>query len=163
MDDIHQWLEWAWARHHNPLSWYIRPFFVLLFCYFSWKRSWVGVVIVILATISSIAWFPAPQALDPTIEGYLAAELRWLSDPVLAATMIVMVVGTLWLLAASLWTRRWLYAIVLLNAMPIAKVVFSVMLDREAGWASLWPALATLIVCDLAIAAVYVYRKRRTA
>ena len=23
---------WAWARHHNELSWYIRPLFLLPFC-----------------------------------------------------------------------------------------------------------------------------------
>ncbi len=27
MDELGQLVEWAWARHHNPLSWYIRPLF----------------------------------------------------------------------------------------------------------------------------------------
>ena len=30
---------WAWERHHNVLSWYIRPLFFLPFCYFAYKRS----------------------------------------------------------------------------------------------------------------------------
>ena len=27
----------AWARHHNELSWYIRPLFILPFCFFAYK------------------------------------------------------------------------------------------------------------------------------
>src|SRR5215217_3294099 len=30
---------WAWDRHHNVLSWYIRPLFLLPFCYFAYKRN----------------------------------------------------------------------------------------------------------------------------
>jgi hypothetical protein len=33
MDGLQDLLDWAWARHHNPLSWYIRPLFVLPFCF----------------------------------------------------------------------------------------------------------------------------------
>ena len=43
MDVVYDFLNWAWARHHNPLSWYIRPLFVLPFCYFAYKRSVWGV------------------------------------------------------------------------------------------------------------------------
>jgi hypothetical protein len=34
-----EWLpelaSWAWARHHNILSWYVRPLFFLPFCFFA--------------------------------------------------------------------------------------------------------------------------------
>jgi hypothetical protein len=30
---------WAWARHHNILSWYIRPLFLLPFCLFAYRRG----------------------------------------------------------------------------------------------------------------------------
>ena len=36
MDTLFDFLNWAWARHHNPISWYIRPLFVLPFCDFSY-------------------------------------------------------------------------------------------------------------------------------
>jgi hypothetical protein len=39
MDWLTDFLDWAWARHHNPLSWYIRPLFILPFCYFAYKKS----------------------------------------------------------------------------------------------------------------------------
>jgi len=33
---------WAWERHHNPLSWWIRPLFLIPFAFFAYRRSWVG-------------------------------------------------------------------------------------------------------------------------
>ena len=38
MSDI---LQWVWARHHNVLSWYIRPLFLIPFCYFACRRSFL--------------------------------------------------------------------------------------------------------------------------
>ena len=41
---------WAWDRHHNSLSWYIRPLFLIPF-YFAYQRSLRAIM----------AWFPAPD------------------------------------------------------------------------------------------------------
>jgi hypothetical protein len=35
MEMLTDFLAWAWARHHNVLSWYIRPMFILPFIYFA--------------------------------------------------------------------------------------------------------------------------------
>jgi hypothetical protein len=56
---------WAWARHHNELSWYIRPLFLLPFCYFAYKRSLWGITLTVVALATSMFWFPAPQRADP--------------------------------------------------------------------------------------------------
>ncbi len=42
MEFFSDFLSWAWARHHNVLSWYIRPMFILPFIFFAYKRSWKG-------------------------------------------------------------------------------------------------------------------------
>ena len=42
MDVLTDFLTWAWARHHNPLSWYIQPLFIAPFCYFAYERSMRG-------------------------------------------------------------------------------------------------------------------------
>ena len=34
----------AWTRHHNILSWYVRPLFILPFCFFAYRRSLTGIV-----------------------------------------------------------------------------------------------------------------------
>jgi hypothetical protein len=39
MELLEGFLSWAWARHHNVLSWYIRPLFLLPFCYFAVEFS----------------------------------------------------------------------------------------------------------------------------
>ena len=31
-----EFVAWAWGRHHNVLSWYIRPLFFLPFCFFAY-------------------------------------------------------------------------------------------------------------------------------
>jgi hypothetical protein len=56
---LDEFLSWAWARHHNPLSWYIRPLFLLPFCYFAYKRSTWGIVLTLFALATSMVWFPS--------------------------------------------------------------------------------------------------------
>ena len=58
MDVLTDFLNWAWARHQNPLSWYIRPLFILPFCYFAYKKSVRGIVLTLVAVTSSMFWFP---------------------------------------------------------------------------------------------------------
>ena len=48
MDTLVDFLNWAWARHHNPLSWYIRPLFILPFCYFAYRKSVRGMVATVV-------------------------------------------------------------------------------------------------------------------
>ena len=55
---------WAWARHHNVLSWYVRPLFFLPFCWFAYRRSATGMALTLVALATSMAWFPAPTHPD---------------------------------------------------------------------------------------------------
>ena len=34
----HTFFEWVFERHQNQWSWYIRPLFVIPFCYFAYKE-----------------------------------------------------------------------------------------------------------------------------
>src|ERR671910_2521114 len=70
---------WAWERHHNVLSWYIRPLFFLPFCYFAYKRSLWGIVLTLLALATSLSWFPAPETTSPAVTEMLAAEEEYLT------------------------------------------------------------------------------------
>ena len=58
---INEFTAWAWERHHNVLSWYIRPLFFLPFCYFAYRRSLFGMVLTLVALATSMFWFPAPE------------------------------------------------------------------------------------------------------
>ncbi len=161
MDDLGQLLEWTWARHHNVWSWYIRPVFILPFCYFAWRRNPFGVVLTLLAALTSIAWFPAPEAPSPEVLRYLEAERRWLGSGPLTIAMVLLVGVSLWLLAAAFWTRRWLLGVLVLNVATLSKVAFSMTFGGEAGGASLAPSLATLGICNAVFAALYVRLKRQ--
>src|SRR3712207_9489564 len=63
-----QLLSWAWERHANVLSWYIRPLFALPLAYFSYRRRVSGIVLTLLALATSIAWFPRPDPVQPMVE-----------------------------------------------------------------------------------------------
>jgi hypothetical protein len=45
--------DWAWACHANPLGWYIRPLFILPFCYFAYKKNIRGMALTVVAVTSS--------------------------------------------------------------------------------------------------------------
>ena len=68
---------WAWERHHNVLSWYIRPLFLLPFCYFAYRRSLFGITITLVALATSMFWFPAPEI----VRTFAAGGSSWLVPP----------------------------------------------------------------------------------
>src|ERR671913_409943 len=70
---------WAWERHHNVLSWYIRPLFFLPFCYFAYRRSLSGMILTLLALATSMFWFPAPEHSNPMTLEFLAVEREYLT------------------------------------------------------------------------------------
>lgn len=153
---MHEWLpelvSWAWARHHNILSWYVRPLFLLPFCFFAWRRSWTGTSGTVLAMMSSIAWFPAPRTPDPAVtemlrveEEYLLGE--WTIWKVAIALLIPLVfVG----IGAVLWRRSLGCALVVINAAILFKIVWTFAVDGEGdgALAHLPAALIGLAVVD---------------
>ena len=76
---LDEFAAWAWARHHNVLSWYIRVLFLLPFCYFAYKRSLFGMTLTLVALATSMFWFPAPERPDPRAFEFLAMEREYLS------------------------------------------------------------------------------------
>jgi hypothetical protein len=62
-----EFVAWAWERHHNVLSWYIRPLFLLPFCYFAYRRSLWGIVLTLFVLATSMFWFPAPERSSPAV------------------------------------------------------------------------------------------------
>src|SRR4028119_1089754 len=71
--------DWAFDRHANPLSWYIRPLFLITLAWFAPRRSGWGIAGTLIALATSIAWFPAPAVPDPQILEFLDFEREWLT------------------------------------------------------------------------------------
>jgi hypothetical protein len=165
MELLNDFLSWGWARHHNELSWYVRPLLLLPFCYFAYRRSVWGIVVTLLILPTSLFWFPRPENPSPHVEGYLAWEHQFLLEAsVVARVVLLLLVVTFFIaLAAAFWKRSWLWGLVVINAATLLKVIWSVAFGGATGWASLMPSLFTVAVTDAAILLAASWLKRRRA
>jgi hypothetical protein len=143
-------LAWTWERHHNVLSWYIRPLFVLPLAYFSYRRSLSGIGLTLVALATSMFWFPAPERVDPRVEEFLAFERGWLTGEwtLAKAATTLLVPLILGMMCLAFWRRSLVWGLVVMNAMAAGKVAWGVIDGGGTGWAMLPPALAGLSVCD---------------
>ena len=168
---MHAWLadlaSWAWARHHNVLSWYVRPLFFLPFCWFAWRRSGTGMIVTLLALATSMAWFPAPAHPDPAVVRFLQVERDYLLGDWTAAkvAMSLTVPLTFGALAAALWRRSLGWALVVVNAACLFKIGWSYRYDESGVGADAFvvPALLGLAVVDAGLLAAVRYRRGTTA
>jgi hypothetical protein len=163
MELLNDFLSWVWARHHNELSWYVRPLFLLPFCFFAYRRSLTGIVATLLLFPTSLFWFPAPEDPSARVEGYLAWERQFLLEGSIVArvALLVLVVAFFVALAAAFWKRSWLWGLAVINAGTLLKVIWSVAFGGATGWASLVPSLFTLAVTDAAILLAMRFLRRR--
>ena len=153
MELFNDFLAWAWARHHNVLSWYIRPVFIIPFIYFAYKRSWKGMIVTMVALLSSMFWFPAPAAADPMVIQFLEAEKEFILGPLSAQKIFLWLTIPLFfvLLALAFWKRSWGWGVAVINIAALGKVAWSVAEGGQSGWAVVIPALIGMLVCDLAV------------
>jgi hypothetical protein len=153
MELFGDFLAWAWARHHNVLSWYIRPLFIVPFVYFAYKRSWKGMLITIIALATSMFWFPAPETVDPVVARFLEAEKEFLLGGWSAQKIFLLLTVPLFflLLASSFWKRSWWWGLAVINIAALGKIGWSVAEGGESGWAVLVPAVIGMLVCDIAV------------
>jgi len=153
MEILSDFFTWAWARHHNVLSWYIRPLFILPFIYFAYKRSWTGLVVTVIGLFTSMFWFPAPALVDPSVEQFLQAEKdyilgEWTSAKVLLSLTVP---AFFYFLALAFWKRSWWWGVAVINLAAIGKIAWSVTEGGASGWAVLVPAVIGMLVCDAAV------------
>jgi hypothetical protein len=157
-----EFVAWAWARHHNVLSWYIRPLFFLPFCFFAYRRNLSGMILTLLALATSMFWFPAPERSDPMTLEFLSVEREyltgdWTMAKVLMASLVPISFAAL---GFVFWKRSIVYGLVLMNAVVLAKLAWSFYFGDASGGLTLLPsALAGLAVCDAAI--LYVVHRIR--
>ncbi len=158
VDLVESFASWAWARHHNILSWYIRPMFLLPYCYFAFKRSWTALLITLVALISSMFWFPEPATVEPAVAAALEAERQYLLGPwplwKFAAALLVP--ASLAALALAFWRRSWPWGILVVNVIAISKIGWTAAAFETSGFlAHLAPAVAGLFVCNVVLGVLY--------
>lgn len=158
---INDFLGWAWERHHNVLSWYIRPLFILPLCYFSYRRSPFGIALTLVALATSMFWFPAPERVSPEVREFLAFEREWLTGEwtVGKAATTLLVPLLLGVLCLAFWRRSLVWGLVSINAIAVGKVTWGVIDGGGTGWSMLPPALVGLVICDVVV--LYAARRMR--
>jgi len=157
-----EFVAWAWERHHNVLSWYIRPLFLLPFCFFAYKRSLWGMTLTLLALATSMFWFPAPGEASPAVKEMLGAEREYLTAnwTLWKVLMALVVPATFAALGLAFWKRSLVYGLGVINAAVLIKVGWTFVFGTEAGAMSHLPAaLLGLAVCNVLV--VYVMRRLR--
>ena len=161
MDLLQDFLAWAWARHHNPLSWYIRPLFVLPYCYFAYKKSGWGIAVTIVAVLSSMFWFPAPAETNPRAAEFLAMERQYITGTWTLAKVAMTALVPAWFiaLAVAFWRRSWLVGFLVINLGALLKVIWSFSYGGESAL-SIIPAvgIGALIINGVML---YAYRRLR--
>ena len=153
MENVSDFLAWAWARHHNILSWYIRPMFILPFIYFAYQRSWKGLIVTVIALFTSMFWFPAPAVADPAVEQFLQAEKDYiLGGWDLSKVLWTMTVPAFFLfLGLAFWKRSWWWGVAVINIAALGKITWSILSAGEAGRATVGPAIIGMLVCNAAV------------
>ena len=136
---------WAWERHHNVLSWYIRPLFLLPLAWAAYRRSIAGILLTLLALATSMAWFPAPQVPDPKVEEFLAFEKEWLTGHWTAGRIAWSLLPPAGMAAYCLafWRRSLRWGLLVLSAMALSKIAWSTT-SSDGGTAVILPALLGL-------------------
>ncbi|WP_167759303.1 hypothetical protein [Mycobacterium sp. PS03-16] len=154
-------LEWVWQRHHNVLSWYIRPLFLVPLAWFAYRRSGAGIAGTLIALATSMFWFPAPVTVDPEVAEFLAFERDWLTGDWTPAKIALtsLVPASLAAFCLAFWRRSLLWGAVLLNVMAIGKLAWGVLAGSGTGWAMTVPALGGLLLGDIAVIAAIRYRR----
>jgi len=157
-----EFVAWAWARHHNIFSWYVRPLFLLPFCYFAYRRSLLGIVITLLALVTSMFWFPVPENSSSAVNEMLASERAYLTtDWTLWKILIALLVPlTFAALGLAFWKRSLVWGLAVVNAAILFKIAWTFLFSTEAGALSHLPAAVLgLALCDALI--LYVMRRIR--
>lgn len=151
---------WAFERHHNVLSWYIRPLFIIPIVLFAFKKSYTGIFASIFALFTSMFWFPAPASASPQVLELLAFEMDYLkgtwTSPKILMSLAVPLFFIMLIMAAWKRNRKLLLAVIICAA--LLKFIWSIVFSGEAGMSILAPALVGLVVT---IGGIYYFLKKK--
>lgn len=140
---------WAFTRHQNQLSWYIRPILILPIIYFSYRKSLLGISASIFALFTSMIWFWVPKTTSPLVKEFLAyeqdfLEADWNLKKVLFAFLVI---SFFLLLIRATWLHSWKLLTLLLIITAFLKMIWSYLDSGRAGLTIVVPAILGLFIC----------------
>lgn len=144
---------WVFERHHNKLSWYIRPLFLIPFCFFAFRRSWSGLSITIFCLFTSMFWFRKPVEVSEDIITFLQYEKDWLTGNWNSSDllMILTIPVSFFILGLAIWKRSLWMGLSVMILMATGKIAWSVLSAGESGKSIIVPAVLGLVICLLLV------------
>jgi hypothetical protein len=153
--------DWAFDRHHNQWSWYLRPIFLIPFCITSFKQSHTGMALTVFCLLTSMFWFPKPESVNDQVIQFLKFEKEYLLGEWKAekiATLSTVPISFI-LLALAFWKRSIKAGVIVLFFIALSKIIWSITEAGEAGRSILIPAIGGLAICAGII--LLIFRKRK--
>jgi hypothetical protein len=141
--------DWVFDRHHNQWSWYIRPIFLIPFCFFAYKHSWTGISITAFCLFTSMFWFNRPEVVSENVKIFLQFEKDWLYGEWDYKKIMLMITVPLSFIALGLafWKRSLPIGLGVVVSMATGKIVWGIQNAGESGKSILVPAILGLIIC----------------
>ncbi|MBP7509126.1 MAG: hypothetical protein KA807_15035 [Prolixibacteraceae bacterium] len=140
---------WVFERHQNQMSWYIRPLFLLPFCYSAYKRSWTGISLTLFCLFTSMFWFSKPDSVSDEVKYFLQYEKVWLSGTwdYKKILLILSVPISFIALGLSFWKRSLWMGLGVVVLMVTGKIIWSIQNTGESGKSIIVPAILGLLIC----------------
>lgn len=141
--------DWAFSRHQNQLSWYIRPLLIMPMMFFAYRRKFWGIGFSVFALITSMIWFPQPRQVSPRIIEFLNYEQDFLRQGLTfqKVSFAVLVLIFFVTIILAVWHRSWKLTSLILILTALLKMIWSVLDSGRAGWTILLPASLGLGAC----------------
>jgi hypothetical protein len=141
--------DWVFDRHHNPWSWYIRPLFLVPFCFFAYKHNWSGISITVFCLFTSMFWFNRPDEVSDRVMAFLQFEKEWLyGEWNFKKIMLITTVPVSFIaLGLAFWKRSLLMGLGVVVLMAAGKIAWSVQNAGESGKSIIIPAILGLLIC----------------
>lgn len=141
--------DWIFERHHNQWSWYIRPVFLIPFCFFAYKHSWSGISITVFCLFTSMFWFNPPETVSENVKTFLQFEKEWLyAEWDYRKIMLITTVPVSFIvLGLAFWKRSLIIGLGVVVLMATGKVFWSIQNAGESGKSLLIPSVFGLILC----------------
>lgn len=151
--------EWAFVRHQNKWSWYLRPIFLIPFCYYSYKRNLAGISFTIFCIFTSMFWFNKPENVADDVKSFLQFEKDWLyGDWDYKKLLLITSVPVSFLaLGLAFWYRSLAIGLSVITLIATGKIVWSIYNAGEAGKSIILPAVLGLLICSGLV--VYGFKK----
>lgn len=154
---------WAFERHHNIMSWYIRPLFIIPMVIFAFKKSFTGIFATVFALFTSMFWFPTPSTISPQVLDFLAFEMEYLKGTWTAPKIVMSLAVPLFfiMLLTAAWKRNWKWLLGVIIGSAVLKFIWSIAFSGEAGMSILKPALLGMIICICGLGYYFKRHKRK--